>query len=86
MAILRESRRAEAAHRFINYLLRPEVAAAIVAATHTATPNGAAQKLLPEAVRQDPVLYPPPETLARGEWFAPQSAASQRLRSACGPK
>jgi spermidine/putrescine transport system substrate-binding protein len=81
MAILRESGRMEAAHRFINYLLRPEVAAAIVAATHTATANAAAQKLLPETVRQDPVLYPPPETLARGEWFAPQSAASQRLRS-----
>jgi spermidine/putrescine transport system substrate-binding protein len=81
MAILRESGRLEAAHKFINYLLRPEVAAAIVAATHTATANGAAQKLLPEAIRKDPVLYPPQETLARGEWFAPQSAASQNLRS-----
>ena len=27
-----------------------------------------------------PVLYPPAEILARGEWFTPQSAASQRLR------
>jgi hypothetical protein len=26
------------------------------------------------------VLYPSAETLARGEWFEPQSAASQRLR------
>ena len=80
VAILRESSRQEAAHHFIAYLLRPRVAAAIVETTRTAACNGAAQRLLPEALRGDPVLYPSPEVLARGEWFAPQSAASQRLR------
>ncbi len=80
VAILRESGRLEAAHRFIDYLLRPRVAAAIVETTKTATCNGAAQSILPIALRSDPVLYPPPEILARGEWFAPQSAAGQRLR------
>jgi spermidine/putrescine transport system substrate-binding protein len=80
VAILRESRRGELAHRFIDYLLRPEVAAAIVQATQTATPNGAALKLLPASLRENPVLYPPPEVLARGEWFEPQAAASQKLR------
>lgn len=80
VAILRESRRVELAHQFINYLLRPEVAAAIVAATQTATANAAALRLLPAPVRANPVLYPPEETLARGEWFEPQSAASQKLR------
>ncbi|HWZ31906.1 MAG TPA: spermidine/putrescine ABC transporter substrate-binding protein [Bryobacteraceae bacterium] len=81
VAILRESRRTELAHRFIDYLLRPEVAAAIVEATQTATPNGAALKLLPAHVRENPVLYPPPETLVRGEWFEPQTALSQKLRN-----
>jgi spermidine/putrescine transport system substrate-binding protein len=80
VAILRESSRQEAAHHFIDYLLRPRVAAAIVETTRTATCNVAAQNILPTALRSDPVLYPPPEILARGEWFAPQSAASQRLR------
>jgi spermidine/putrescine transport system substrate-binding protein len=80
VAILRESTRTEAAHRFIDYLLRPKVAAAIVETTRTAACNGAAQAFLPEALRFDPVLYPPPDILARGEWFAPQSAAGQRLR------
>jgi len=80
MAILRETGRMELASQFINYLLRPEVSAAIVGATQTATANAAALKLLPAAVREDPVLYPPAEELARGEWFEPQSAASQRLR------
>jgi spermidine/putrescine transport system substrate-binding protein len=80
VAILRESTRMEAAHHFIAYLLRPRVAAAIAETTRTATCNGAAQNLLPAALRSNPGLYPPAEILARGEWFAPQSAAGQRLR------
>src|ERR1019366_8161151 len=80
IAILRESRRVEAAHRWIDYLLRPPVAATIVEATHTATCNGRAYALLPESVRHDPVLYPAAEVLNRGEWLQPQSTASQRLR------
>jgi len=74
--ILRESRRAEAAHRWINYLLRPEVAAEIVMATHTASANGQ----LAAEFRRDPVLYPSAEVLAGGEWFEAQAAASQKLR------
>ncbi len=80
VAILRESRRQESAHQFINYLLRPEVSAQIVIAEQTATANAAAHALLPAALRDDPVLYPSAEILARGEWLQPQSAAAQRLR------
>jgi spermidine/putrescine transport system substrate-binding protein len=78
--ILRESRRQELAHRFINYLLRPGVSAKIVEATKTATANGAAQALLPEALRNSPTLYPRPEILERAEWFATLPAATQKLR------
>jgi spermidine/putrescine transport system substrate-binding protein len=80
VAILRESRRVEMAHRWIDYLLRPRVAAAIVTATHTASANGAAQALLPADIRKNPVLYPPPNVLKRGEWFQFQAPASQKLR------
>ena len=80
IAILRESRRSALAHQFIDYLLRPEVAASIVQATQTATANAAAQRLLPLEMRENPVLYPPEAILARGEWFQAQSAASQKLR------
>lgn len=78
--ILRESRRSELAHQFINYLLRPEVAAAVAGTTETATANRDARRLLPEAVSASPVLYPPPEVLARGEWFASLPVETQRLR------
>jgi spermidine/putrescine transport system substrate-binding protein len=78
--ILRESRRAELAHRFLDYLLRPQVAAGIALAMKTATANGGAQALLPEAERRNAVLYPPADVLARGEWIEPVGAAVQRLR------
>lgn len=78
--ILRESRRIDLAHRFIDYLLRPDVAAAIVDVSRTATANAAARALLPVQVRENPVLYPPPDVLARAEWFAPLPPAAQRLR------
>ncbi|HBY61078.1 MAG TPA: ABC transporter substrate-binding protein [Solibacterales bacterium] len=78
--ILRESRRAELAHRFINYLLRPAVAATVVVETRTATVNAKARALLPAEVSGNPVLYPDARTLARGEWFQPMPTAVQRLR------
>ena len=78
--ILRESRRPELAHKFLDYLLRPEVAAAIVGYSKTATANAGARALLPAEVRHNPTLYPPAEVLARAEWFAPLPPAAQRLR------
>lgn len=80
VVILRESRRAGFAHQFIDYLLRPEVSARIAQAVTTATPNRAARRLLPAKMRDDPILYPSPAVLARGEWFAAMPAAAQRLR------
>ncbi len=78
--ILRESGRQELAHRFIDYLLRPSVAARAAEYSRTATVNAEARSLLPEALRTSPALYPPPEILQRGQWFEPMPAAAQRLR------
>ncbi|MGH9718866.1 MAG: ABC transporter substrate-binding protein, partial [Bryobacteraceae bacterium] len=78
--VLKESGRAELAHRFIDYLLRADVAADIVKATRTASPNGAALALLPEELRTSPTLYPAAAVLRRGEWFAPLPAEAQRVR------
>jgi spermidine/putrescine transport system substrate-binding protein len=79
-AILRESRRPRLAHQFLDYLLRPQVSAQIVEATKTATANRAARDLLPEAVRTNPVLYPPQAIFERGEWPRTLPVAAQRLR------
>ena len=78
--VLRESRRVELAHRFLEYLLRPEVAAANAHIARAATPNLAAQDHLAPAMRANRTLYPPAEVMARGEWFRTLSPAAMRLR------
>lgn len=78
--ILQESVRKDLAHSFLNFLLRPEVAAAIVSSVKTATANLAARNLLPENLKSNAALYPPAEVLARGEWFVTSPPAVQRLR------
>ena len=79
-SILRESKHKELAYDFLNYLLEPRVAANIAAEMRTATANAAARALLPEAQRNNTVLYPPAGTLARGEWFKALPGPVQRLR------
>ena len=78
--VLAESKRARLAHTFIDFLLRPEIAADIVRVSRTATVNDAARRRLPPEIANIESLYPTKETLARGEWFATMPAAAQRLR------
>ena len=80
MCILRESKHVDAAYKFLNYLLEPEVAASIASEITGGTTNEAARSLLPERLRSNPVLYPPPEIAARGEWFKALPPQAQRLR------
>lgn len=56
------------AHLFIDYLLRPEVAAFICQEMGYSSPNLAAQALLPEDVRDNAIVYPAPEDMALGEF------------------
>jgi putrescine transport system substrate-binding protein len=70
-----------AAHAFIDFLLRPEVIAAV--SSHVRYPNAvpASRTLIAEAVRDDPNVYPPGAVLARA--FVPGTPAppAERLRS-----
>jgi len=78
--ILRESKRAELAHRFIDFLLRPDIAAANALAARTTTTNAGARRLLPADFRDNPTLYPGADVVARGEWAKTVEPATQRLR------
>jgi spermidine/putrescine transport system substrate-binding protein len=80
MVILRESRQQAAAHQWINFLLRPDIAAANALAARTTTTNAAARQLFPAGFRDNPVLYPSSEIAKRGEWAKTVDARSQRLR------
>ena len=75
-AILRESSRYELAHEFLDFLLRPDVAAANARVAETATANGRARHMLPE----DPVLYPPEPVYSRGLWPSSLPPDAQRYR------
>ena len=78
--ILRESKRPEIAHQFINFLLGPDIAAANALAARTTTTNAGARKILPPAFRDNAVLYPNAEIISRGEWAQTLDPATQRLR------
>jgi spermidine/putrescine-binding protein len=78
--ILAESRRRELAHKFLDFLLRPEVAAANATVGETATCNAAGRQLLPPAARDSVILYATPEIMRRGIWPQAPPPGAQRLR------
>ncbi len=57
----------ERAYEWINYILEPEVGAAIANYTRYATPNTLAHSLVSEDLRKDKILYPNESILARCE-------------------
>jgi len=79
-AVLRESRHIDAAHQFLDYLLRPKVSARIAIAADTATAGAAARALLPPEIRQSATLYPDAEVMRRAVWPPPLPTAAQRYR------
>jgi putrescine transport system substrate-binding protein len=67
------------AHLFINYLLRPDVAARNSNAIKYATPVVASFALLDPNLRGDPGVYPPPEVRATLTPERPKTQAFTRL-------
>ena len=57
----------ENAHIFINYMLRPEVALRAVEEYQYSTPNLKAVAMMPEEMRNNPILVPGPEELKNAE-------------------
>ncbi|MDJ0387358.1 polyamine ABC transporter substrate-binding protein [Roseomonas sp. E05] len=81
LAIPADAPHPEAAHRFINFLLQPEVMAGITNAVHYPNAIPAATPLVEEAVREDPNVYPTPEMLARTFTVRALSPQAERARS-----
>ena len=65
MCILATAPHKELAHQFLDYVLEPEVGAALSNYIHFATPNLAARSLLVAADRENPAIYPPPAVRQR---------------------
>lgn len=70
----------EAARKFVDYLLRPDVAARLSAYLYYATANRSAIPLLPRALRDNPIVYPPDSVLEQSEMFRPLPEDIQRVR------
>jgi spermidine/putrescine transport system substrate-binding protein len=58
----------ENAYKFLNFLLRADVAKAIVLDTYFSTTNLAAQKMLPAEIRDNPTIFPSREIMRHGEF------------------
>ena len=59
----------QTAELFINFLLRPEVGAAITNFTWYASPNAAATEFINPDILDEPAIYPPPDVMDRLEWL-----------------
>ena len=57
--INKQSSQAKAAHKWLNFLMEPEVAARVSTWNRATSPNLAARALMPPAIGDNPVLYPP---------------------------
>lgn len=68
LAIPANAKNVEGAHKLIDFLLRPEIAAQVAESIGYPTPNLEAKKLLPTEIANDPSLYPSEEVLKKGEW------------------
>src|ERR1700723_661137 len=71
----------QAAYQFINFILRPDVIAAITNEIFYGNDNIASRSLINPIILNDPTLYPTPEAEARLYRSAEVSAATERIRT-----
>ena len=70
-----------AAHKFLNYILEPQVIAAITNYIHYPNDNRAASPYVDPQILRDPAVYPTPEETARLYYSYDISPALERLRN-----
>jgi putrescine transport system substrate-binding protein len=69
------------AHLFIDFILRPEIVAAITDAVGYPNPNALATDMIEEDIRNDPSVYPPDELRAKFFIDKPATADYERART-----
>ena len=81
-AIAADAPNPEAAHQFLNFVLRPEIAAQEARYTRYATGNHSALALLDENIRNDRSTYPSQDVLTKLESGMPLDDEGQKRRDA----
>lgn len=79
MAIPSDAPHVEEAHAFINYIMKPEVAAKASDYVFYANGNKAAQPLISKEVFDDPAIYPPADAMAKLYTKLPYDPKTQRV-------
>jgi len=77
MAIPKDAKNVANAHLFINYILRPEVAAALTNKVFYANPNAASLKFVKKDVAENKTIFLPAADQAR---MTPPDAVPQAIR------
>ncbi|WP_439860590.1 polyamine ABC transporter substrate-binding protein [Pseudomonas sp. MBLB4136] len=85
-ALGHKARNPDLAYAFLNFINEPQHAAQLAQYVHYATPNRAAQRLLPEAMLSDPIIYPDATGLASSEFYQPLPPRALRLRNQIGAR
>ena len=78
MAIPADANNVENAHKFINYIMRPQVAADITNYVWYSNPNKAANELVDPEIFEDPAIYPDEATL--GMLFADTADSPKKAK------
>lgn len=81
LSVLNSSSRKLLAYDFLNFMNQPEHAAQQAEFVYYATPNQAAEKLLPKEFLEDPVVYPSQQELARSEFYSTLPPRMTKLRN-----
>ena len=81
LVVLRNAKHKELAYAFLDFLNEPEHAAQLAQFVHYATPNTAAEKLLPEEFLHDPGIYPDAAVLSRSEAYKPLPPRVIKIRN-----
>ncbi|MDD2830226.1 MAG: extracellular solute-binding protein [Sulfuricurvum sp.] len=68
LVIPKNSQNIDNAHKFINFILRPEIGKIISEEIGYASPNAASVKLLPKAVQANRIIYPIAQDLTNSEF------------------
>ncbi|APG90223.1 polyamine ABC transporter substrate-binding protein [Sinorhizobium americanum] len=80
VSVMASSPRKQRALEFLDFIGSPEGAAANALALTMPTTSSAALKILPEAMRSDPEIYPPAATLAKSQYQQELSIPSVQAR------
>ena len=79
MAIPADAKHLDEAHEFLNYIMRPEVAAKASNYIYYADGNKAAQQFIDKEIVDNPAIYPDEATLAKLFTVLPYDSKAQRL-------